>query len=108
MRDFKFLNKNNELDVHGDIRREAIGYFMECSHHIAMYEFTTLIATYKMIDYTYRDRVIIGATINAYPLETPNIRITYIIREGVVINTITEVDYLRTIGLLINMIEREE
>lgn len=102
MRDFKFLNKNDELDVYDNIRREAIEYFMDCTYHIAMYEFTTLIATYKLIDYVYSEGTIVGGTINAYPLDTPNIRITYIIRESTVINTVIEIDYWNTVGQLIN------
>jgi hypothetical protein len=101
---FKFLSKNDTLDIHGNMSREVIEYFIECSHHIAMYEFTTLIATYKMIDYVYSEGIIVGGTINAYPLDAPNIRVTYMIRESVITNTIIEVDYWNTVGQLINTI----
>lgn len=102
MRDFKFLNKNDTLDLNGQISLEVIRYFNDYVNRIVRYEVTTTIATYKMVDYTYGDGNIVAGTVHAYPLEAPNIRITYYLRNSEITSFTVDIDYWNTMGQLIN------
>ncbi len=108
MRDFKFLSKNNTLDLNGQISIEAVQYFNDYVNRIVRYEVTTTIATYKMIDYTYGDGNIVAGTVHAYPLEASNVRITYHLRNGEIISHTIDIDYWNTMGQLINALRRED
>lgn len=108
MRDFKFLSKNNTLDLNGQISIEAVQYFNDYVNRIVRYEVTTTIATYKMIDYTYGDGNIVAGTVHAYPLEASNVRITYHLRNGEITSYTIDIDYWNTMGQLINALRRED
>lgn len=108
MRDFKFLSKNNTLDLNGQISIEAVQYFNDYVNRIVRYEVTTTIATYKMMDYTYSDGNIVAGTVHAYPLEASNVRITYHLRNGEITSYTIDIDYWNTMGQLINALRRED
>jgi hypothetical protein len=108
MRDFKFLSKNNTLDLNGQISIEVVQYFNDYVNRIVRYEVTTTIATYKMIDYTYGDGNIVAGTVHAYPLEASNVRITYHLRNGEITSYTIDIDYWNTMGQLINALRRED
>jgi len=103
MKDFKFLTKNDKTIFNGQMSREAIQYLNDYSHNITRYEITTTIATYKIADYVYgSDGNIVAGTINAYPLDTPDIRVTYKIRNQEVTEYTIDIDYFNTMGQMIN------
>jgi len=109
MKDFKFLSKNDTSSYNGQMSREAIQYLYDYSHNIHRYEMTTTIATYKIADYVYSsDGNIVAGTINAYPLDAPNIRITFRIRNHEVTGHTIDIDYFNTMGQLVNAIRRED
>jgi hypothetical protein len=108
MRDFKFLSKNDTLDLNGQISLEVIRYFNDYVNRIVRYDVTTTIATYKMVDYTYGDGNIVAGTVHAYPLEASNIRITYHLRNGGITSFTVDIDYWNTMGQLVNAIRRED
>ena len=88
---------------------EAIQYLYDYSHNIHRYEMTTTIATYKIADYVYSsDGNIVAGTINAYPLDSPNIRITFRIRNGEVTSHTIDIDYFNTMGQLINSLRETQ
>ncbi len=101
---FKFLSKNDTLDLNGQISLEVIRYFNDYVNRIVRYEVTTTIATYKMVDYTYGDGNIVAGTVHAYPLEAPNIRITYYLRNGDITSFTIDIDYWNTLSHLANTI----
>ena len=102
MREFKFLSKNDTLNLNGQMSLEVIQYFNDYINRIVRYEITTTIATYKMVDYTYGDGNIVAGTVHVYPLEASNIRITYHIRGGDITSFTIDIDYWRTMGQTIN------
>ena len=108
VKDFKFLSKNDTLNLNGQMSLEAIQYFNDYINHIVRYEVTTTVATYKMVDYTYGDGNIVAGTIHAYPLDASNIRVTYNIRGGDITSFTIDIDYWRTMGQAINNIRRED
>ena len=108
IKDFKFLSKNDTLNLNGQMSLEAIQYFNDYINHIVRYEVTTTVATYKMVDYTYGDGNIVAGTIHAYPLDASNIRVTYNIRGGDITSFTIDIDYWRTMGQAINNIRRED
>ena len=108
IKEFKFLSKNDTLNLNGQMSLEAIQYFNDYINHIVRYEVTTTVATYKMVDYTYGDGNIVAGTIHAYPLDASNIRVTYNIRGGDITSFTIDIDYWRTMGQAINNIRREE
>lgn len=105
MRDFKFLSKNDTLNLNGQMSLEAIQYFNDYINHLVRYdEVTTTMATYKMVDYTYGDGNIVAATVHAYPLDASNIRVTYNIRGGGITSFTVDIDYWNTMGQAMNAI----
>ena len=108
IKEFKFLSKNDTLNLNGQMSLEAIQYFNDYINHIVRYEVTTTVATYKMVDYTYGDGNIVAGTIHAYPLDASNIRVTYNIRGGDITSFTIDIDYWRTMGQAINNIRRED
>jgi len=109
MKDFKFFSKNDTSSYNGQMSREAIQYLNDYSHNITRYEITTTIATYKIADYVYgSDGNIVAGTINAYPLDASNIRITFRIRNGEVISHTIDIDYFNTMGQLINTLRETQ
>jgi N-glycosylase/DNA lyase len=108
MHEFKFLSKNNTTSYNGQMSREAIEFLNGYLDH-GGFEITTTIATYKMADYTYgSEGTIVAGTINAYPLDAPNIRITFKIRDGEITQHLINIDYWNTMGQLVNAIRRED
>lgn len=113
MNSFKFFNKNekryNEL-----IEREAIEFLYqrnETAISSMIYEMTTTIATYKLIDYSYRDGLVVAGEINVFPLDEPNIRITFKIRDGEIIQHTVNLVYSNVLSSLhqaINYLRRED
>ena len=109
MRDFKFLGKNDITSYNGQMSREAIQYLYNYTNNITRYEMTTTIATYKIADYVYDNNgTIVAGTINAYPLDASNIRITFRIRNGEVTSHTIDIDYWNTMGQLVNAMRRED
>jgi len=109
MKDFKFLTKNDKTIFNGQMSREAIQYLYDYSHNIHRYEMTTTIATYKIADYVYgSDGYIVAGTINAYPLDTPDIRVTYKIRNQEVTEYTIDIDYFNTMGQMINTLRETQ
>ena len=108
MRDFKFLAKNDTSSYNGQMSREAIQYLYDYTNRVTSHERITTIATYKMVDYTYGDGNIVAGTVNAYPLDAPNIRITFNIRNGEITSHTIDVDYWNTMGRLVNALRRED
>lgn len=107
MRDFKFLSKDNRTIFDGQMSREAVEFLDGYLDHNG-YEITTTIATYKISDYTYgSEGTIVAGTVNGYPLENPNIRVSYKIRHGVVTSYVVDIDYWDTMRQLSNAIRRE-
>jgi hypothetical protein len=108
MRDFKFLAKNDISSYNGQMSREAIDYLYDYNNRVRSHERTTTIATYKMVDYTYGDGNIVAGTVNAYPLDASNIRITFRIRNGEITSHTIDIDYWNTMGQLVNALRRED
>ncbi len=104
MRDFKFLSKNDTLNLNGQMSLEAIQYFNDYINHLVRYEVTTTMATYKMVDYTYGDGNIVAGTVHAYPIEGPTMRVVYSIRNGAITSFTIELDYARMMGQAMNAI----
>jgi len=103
MKDFKFFSKNDTSSYNGQMSREAIQCLYDYTNRVTRYEMTTTIATYKIADYVYgSDGYIVAGTINAYPLDTPDIRVTYKIRNQEVTEYTIDIDYWNTMGQMIN------
>jgi len=102
MKDFKFLSKNDKTLYNGQMSREAIQYLNDYSNRVTRYEMTTTIATYKVADIVYSEGHIVAGTVNAYPLDASNVRVSYKIRNQEVTEHIIEIDYWITAGQLIN------
>lgn len=101
MKEFKFLSKNN-TGYDGQMSREAIQYLNDYSNRVTRYEMTTTIATYKVADIVYSEGHIVAGTVNAYPLDASNIRVTYNIRGGEITSYTIDIDYWNTVGQMIN------
>ena len=106
IKDFKFLTKNDKTIFNGQMSREAIQYLYDYNSRVRSHERTTAIATYRMVDYTYGDGNIIGGTVNSYPLDTPDIRVTYKIRNQEVTEYTIDIDYFNTMGQMVNQLIR--
>ena len=104
MRDFKFLSKNDTLNLNGQMSLEVIQYFNDYINRIVRYEITTTIATYKIVDYTYGDGNIVAGTVHVYPLDSPNVRIVFNIRNGEITLYTIDIDYWNTMGQAMNAI----
>ena len=102
MRDFKFLSKNDTLTLNGQMSLEVIQYFNDYINHLVRHEITTTVATYKMVDYTYGNGSVVAGTVHAYPLDSPNVRIVFNIRNGEITLYTIDIDYWNTAGQLIN------
>ena len=103
MKDFKFLTKNDKTLYDGQMSREAIQYLSDYANNTTRYEMTTTIATYKISDYVYgSDGNIVAGVINAYPLDAPNVRVSYKIRNGEITVHRIDIDYWNTMGQAIN------
>lgn len=102
MKDFKFLSKNDKTLYDGQMSREAIQYLNDYSNRVTRYEITTTIATYKVADIVYSEGHIVAGTVNAYPLDTPNISVVYHIRGGEITSYTIDIDYWNTMGQVIN------
>ena len=102
MKDFKFLSKNDKTLYDGQMSREAIQYLNDYSNRVTRYEITTTIATYKVVDIVYSEGHIVAGTVNAYPLDASNIRVSYKIRNQEVTEHTIEIDYWNTAGQMIN------
>ena len=107
MKDFKFLTKNNKTLYDGEMSREAIQYLNDYSNRVTRYEMTTMIATYKVADVVYGDGNVVAGTVNAYPLDASNIRVTYNIRGGEITSYTIDIDYWNTVGQMINALTNE-
>ncbi len=108
MKDFKFLTKNDKTIFNGQMSREAIQYLYDYTNRVTRHEMTTTIATYKMVDYTYGEGNIVAGTVNAYPLDNPNIRVTYKIRNQEVTEYTIDIDYWNTMGQMINSLRETQ
>jgi len=109
MKDFKFLSKNDKSSYNGQMSREAIQYLYDYTNNITRYEITTTIATYKIADYVYDSNGnIVAGTINAYPLDAPNIRISFRIRNHEVTRHTIDIDYWNTMGQMINSLRETQ
>ena len=108
MKDFKFLSKNDKTLYNGQMSREAIQYLNDYSNRVTRYEMTTTIATYKVADIVYSEGHIVAGTINAYPLDAPNVRVSFKIRNQEVTEHIIEFDYWNTAGQLINTLRETQ
>ena len=104
IKDFKFLSNNDTLTLNGQMSIEAIQYFNDYVNRNIRYEITTTIATYKMVDYTYGNGSVVAGTVHAYPLEAPNIRIVFNIRNGEITLFTIDIDYWNTMGQTMNAI----
>ena len=93
MKDFKFLTKNNKTLYDGQMSREAVQYLNDYSNRVTRYEMTTTIATYKVADIVYGEGNIVAGTVNAYPLDASNIRISFKIRNQEITEHRIEIDY---------------
>ena len=102
MKDFKFLSKNDKTLYDGEMSREAIQYLNDYSNRVTRYEMTTTIATYKVADVVYGEGNIVAGTVNAYPLDASNVRVTYNIRGGEITSYTIDIDYWNTAGQMIN------
>ena len=107
MKDFKFLTKNDTLTLNGQMSLEVIQYFNDYVNRIIRHEITTTVATYKMVDYTYGNGNVVAGTVNAYPLDASNIRVTYNIRGGEITSHTIDIDYWNTVGQMINALTNE-
>ena len=108
MKDFKFLTKNDKRLYEGQMSREAIQYLSDYSNHVTRYEMTTTIATYKIADIIYSEGHIVAGTVNAYPLDAPNVRVSYKIRNQEVTEHRIDIDYWNTAGQLINTLRETQ
>lgn len=108
MKDFKFLSKNDKTLYDGEMSREAIQYLNDYSNRVTRYEMTTTIATYKVADVVYGEGNIVAGTVNAYPLDASNIRVTYNIRGGEITSHTIDIDYWNTAGQLINVLRETQ
>ena len=108
MKDFKFLSKNDKTLYDGEMSREAIQYLNDYSNRVTRYEMTTTIATYKVADIVYSEGHIIAGTVNAYPLDASNIRVSYKIRNQEVTEHMIEIDYWNTVGQMINTLRETQ
>lgn len=106
MKEFKFLSKNN-TGYDGEMSREAIQYLNDYSNRVTRYEMTTTIATYKVADVVYGEGNIVAGTVNAYPLDASNVRVTYNIRGGEITSYTIDIDYWNTVGQMINALTNE-
>ena len=87
---------------------EALRYFNDYINRIVRYEVTTTTATYKIVDYTYGEGNIVAGTVNAYPLDASNIRVTYNIRGGEITSHTVDIDYWITAGQAINALRETQ
>jgi hypothetical protein len=55
-----------------------------------------------MVDYTYGNGNIVAGTVFVYPLDAPNIRIVFNIRNGEITLYTIDMDYFNTMGQMIN------
>jgi len=108
MKDFKFLTNNDTLSLNGQMSFEVIQYFNDYVNRIIRYEITTTVATYKMVDYTYGNGQVVAGTVHAYPIESPNVRVVYHIRNNEITSFTMEFDYFITMSHLANAIRRED
>lgn len=108
MKDFKFLSKNDKTLYNGQMSREAIQYLNDYSNRVTRYEMTTTIATYKVADIVYSEGHIVAGTVNAYPLDASNIRVSYKIRNQEVTEHMIEIDYWNTMGQMINTLRETQ
>ena len=104
MKNFKFLSKNDTLTLNGQMSLEVIQYFNDYSNRVTRHEMTTTIATYKIADIVYGEGHIIAGTVHAYPLDSPNIRIVFNIRNGEITLYTIDIDYWNTMGQTMNAI----
>lgn len=108
MKDFKFLSKNDKTLYDGQMSREAIQYLNDYSNRVTRYEITTTIATYKVADIVYSEGHIVAGTVNAYPLDASNVRVSYKIRNQEVTEHMIEIDYWNTMGQAINALRETQ
>jgi len=108
MKDFKFLSKNDTINFNGQMSIEAVRYFNDYINRIVRYEITTTTATYKISDYTYGEGNVVAGTVNAYPLDAPNIKVTYSIRGGEITEYTIHIDYWNTMGQMINALRETQ
>lgn len=108
MKDFKFLSKNDKTLYDGQMSREAIQYLNDYSNRVTRYEMTTTIATYKVADIVYSEGHIVAGTVNAYPLDASNVRVSYKIRNQEVTEHMIEIDYWNTMGQAINALRETQ
>jgi hypothetical protein len=108
MKDFKFLTKNDTINFNGQMSIEVLRYFNDYINRIVRYDITTTTATYKIVDYTYGEGNIVAGTVNAYPLDNPNIRVTYKIRNQEVTEYTIDIDYWNTMGQMINTLRETQ
>ena len=102
MKDFKFLTKNDKTIYNGQMSHEVINYFNDYTNRVTSHERITTIATYKVADIVYSEGHIVAGTVNAYPLDASNIRITFRIRNHEVTSHTIDIDYFNTMGQMIN------
>ena len=82
--------------------REVIQYFNDYTNRVTSHERITTIATYKVADIVYSEGHIVAGTVNAYPLDASNVRVSYKIRNQEITEHIIEIDYFNTMGQMIN------
>jgi hypothetical protein len=86
MKDFKFLSKNNSISYEGQMASEVINHFHNFIANVGLYEglydMTTTIATYKLDTIYYSNGGISRGLVHVYPLNAPDVRITFNINAG--------------------------
>jgi hypothetical protein len=87
---------------------EVIQYFNDYTNRMIRHDITTTIATYKIADIVYSEGHIVAGTVNAYPLDASNVRVSYKIRNQEITEHIIEIDYFNTMGQMINTLRETQ
>ena len=83
MKEFKFFHKKDESNYDGEMSAEALRYFNEfLTTNRTTYQITTTLATYTILETFYGGGEVIRAKVAVYPLDAPNVKITYDINVG--------------------------
>jgi hypothetical protein len=82
MKEFKFFQKIDK-SYDGEMSQEVLRYFNDyITNNRTTYEITTTLATYSLSETSYAGGDIIRAKVAVYPLNAPNVKITYDINVG--------------------------
>ena len=105
MKEFKFLSNNDKPIFFTDMSFEAIQFLENYSENRNLFEMRTSIGIYKILNYICGDGEIVGGTVEAYPIEEPNIRYTFNIRNNGILSYNVEVSYWNTAAQIINLLQ---